>query len=169
MCIRDSYIPDREGDKFFIQQACRSITFYKKSQESFAGEKAGRVLLCGSLPEFFSAGKKRYPNSGEFKFSYELGPNETAWMSENILKIYDSYDTIVCLVANQRSAKIAAQLKDKGKKVVVFSIMTPTYSFGLDWAEEILLGYSWSGYTLEAMFGAMNGEFEPEGVLPFKN
>lgn len=163
------YIPDREGDKFFIQQACRSITFYKKSQESFAGEKAGRVLLCGSLPEFFSAGKKRYPNSGEFKFSYELGPNETAWMSENILKIYDSYDTIVFLVANQRSAKIAAQLKDKGKKVVVFSIMTPTYSFGLDWAEEILLGYSWSGYTLEAMFGAMNGEFEPEGVLPFKN
>ena len=138
------YIPDREGDKFFIQQACRSITFYKKSQESFAGEKAGRVLLCGSLPEFFSAGKKRYPNSGEFKFSYELGPNETAWMSENILKIYDSYDTIVFLVANQRSAKIAAQLKDKGKKVVVFSIMTPTYSFGLDWAEEILLGYSWS-------------------------
>ena len=90
-------------------------------------------------------------------------------MRKNILKIYDSYDTIVFLVANQRSAKIAAQLKDKGKKVVVFSIMTPTYSFGLDWAEEILLGYSWSGYTLEAMFGAMNGEFEPEGVLPFKN
>lgn len=163
------FIPDREGDKFFLQQACRSITFYKKSEEILTQEKAGRVLLCGSLPKFFTEGKRRYPNSGEFKFNYELGPNETAWMSENILKIYDSYDTIVFLVANQRSAKIAEQLKGKGKKVVIFSIMTPTYSFGLDWADEILLGYSWSGYTLEAMFGALDGEFEAEGILPFKN
>lgn len=163
------FIPDREGDKFFLQQACRSITFYKKSEETLTQEKAGRVLLCGSLPKFFTEGKRRYPNSGEFKFNYELGPNETAWMSENILKIYDSYDTIVFLVANQRSAKIAEQLKGKGKKVVIFSIMTPTYSFGLDWADEILLGYSWSGYTLEAMFGALDGEFEAEGILPFKN
>ncbi len=163
------FIPDREGDKFFLQQACRSITFYKKSEETLTQEKAGRVLLCGSLPKFFIEGKRRYPNSGEFKFNYELGPNETAWMSENILKIYDSYDTIVFLVANQRSAKIAEQLKGKGKKVVIFSIMTPTYSFGLDWADEILLGYSWSGYTLEAMFGALDGEFEAEGILPFKN
>lgn len=163
------FIPDREGDKFFLQQACRSITFYKKSEETLTQEKAGRVLLCGSLPKFFTEGKRRYPNSGEFKFNYELGPNETAWMSENILKLYDSYDTIVFLVANQRSAKIAEQLKGKGKKVVIFSIMTPTYSFGLDWADEILLGYSWSGYTLEAMFGALDGEFEAEGILPFKN
>lgn len=163
------FIPDKEGEKFFLQQACRSITFYKKAETPLSAENAGRVLLCGSLPEFFSEGKKRYLNSGEFKFSYEPGPNETAWMSENILKIYDSYDTIVFLVANQRSAKIAEQLKGKGKKVVVLSIMTPTYSFGLDWADEILLGYSWSGYTLEAMFGALAGEFEAEGVLPFKN
>lgn len=163
------FIPDKEGDKFFLQQACRSITFYKKSEEKFTQENAGRVLLCGSMPKFFTEGKKRYPNSGEFKFNYELGPNEAAWMSENILKLYDSYDTFVFLVANQRSAKIAEQLKGKGKKVVIFSIMTPTYSFGLDWADEILLGYSWSGYTLEAMFGALNGEFEAEGILPFKN
>lgn len=167
--VISKFIPDKEGDKFFLQQACRSISYYKKADETLTPEKAGRVLLCGSLPQFFTEGKKRYPNSGEFKFNYELGPNETAWMSENILKIYDSYDTIVFLVANQRSAKIAEQLKGKGKKVVIFSIMTPTYSFGLDWADEILLGYSWSGYTLEAMFGALDGEFEAEGILPFKN
>lgn len=163
------YIPDKEGDKFFLQQACRSITFYKKAETVFNAQNAGKVLLCGSLPRFFTEGKKRYPDANEFRFSYELGPNETAWMSENILKIYGSYDTIVFLVANERSAKIAQQLKDKGKKVVVLSIMTPTYSFGLDWADEILLGYSWSGYTLEAMFGALAGEFEAEGVLPFRN
>lgn len=162
------YIPDRDGEKFFIQQACRSITFYKKSDSPLTAEKAGRVLLCGSLPAYFTDGKKRYPNAGDFRFSYELGPNETAWMSENILKTYGSYDTIIFLVANARSAQIAKVLKDKGKRVVILSIMTPTYAFDFDWADEVLLGYSWSNYTLEAMFGALAGEYQAEGVLPFK-
>lgn len=161
------YIPDKEGDKFFLQQACRSITFYKKANERTTIKNAGKVLLCGSLPRFFTEGKKRFSGAGEFRFSYELGPNETAWMSENIAKIYDSYDTIVFLVASERSAQIAEQLKNKGKNVVIFSIMSPTYSFGLDWANEILLGYSWSGYTLEAMFAALCGEYEPDATMPF--
>lgn len=163
------FIPDKEGDKFFLQQACRSITFYKKSPVTFNAENSGRVLLCGSLPKFFTEGKKRFPDSGEFRFNYELGPNEMTWMCENIAKIYDSYDTFVFLVANPRSAAIAGQLKNKGKKVIVFSIMTPTNSFPLDWADEILLGYSWSGYTIQAMFGALTGEYQAEGQLPFKN
>lgn len=161
------YIPDKEGDKFFLQQACRSITFYKKANERTTSQNAGKVLLCGSLPRFFTEGKKRFSNVGEFRFSYELGPNETAWMSENIAKICDSYDTIIFLVANERSAQIAEQLKNKGKNVVIFSIMSPTYSFGLDWANEIILGYSWSGYTLEAMFATLCGEYEPDATMPF--
>ena len=162
------YIPDREGDAFFLEQACRSITFYKRPESLPVPEKAGKVLLCGSLPRFFTEGKKRYENAGDFRFSYELGPNETAWMSENILKVYDSYDTIIFLVANARSAQIAQNLKNSGKRVVILSIMTPTYSFDFDWADTVLLGYSWSGYTLEAMFGALAGEYEAEGTMPFK-
>ena len=160
-------IPDKEGDKFFLQQACRSITFYKKAEEGLSVNNAGKVLLCGSLPKFFTEGKKRFTSAGEFKFNYEPGPNETAWMSENILKVYDSYDTIIFLVSNQRTAKIAEQLKDKGKRVEILSIMTPTYSFNLDWADEIILGYSWSGYTIEALFASLCRDFKADGVLPF--
>ena len=73
---------------------------------------------------------------------------------------------MIC-VANERSAKIARALKDSGKRIVVFSIMSPVYSFDLDFADEIILGYSWSGYTFTALFAALNGEYKIQGVLPF--
>ena len=162
-----NFIPDKDGAKFFLEQALRSITLYKKTEFPVTREKAGRVLLCGSFPRFFSEGKKRYPNSGEFRFNFDLGPNETEWMCDNIVKQVSGYDTVVICVANERSAKIARALKDSGKRIVVFSIMSPVYSFDLDFADEIILGYSWSGYTFTALFAALNGEYKIQGVLPF--
>ena len=161
------FIPDKEGQKFFLEQACRSITLYKQTNFPVKAENAGKVLLAGALPRFFSEGKKRYPNSSEFRFSYELGPNETEWMCNNILKSINGYDTIIICVSNERSARIASMLKDCGKRVIVFSIMSPVNSFDLDWADEILLGYSYSGYTFVALYAALNGEFTVKGSMPF--
>ena len=45
--------------------------------------------------------------------------------------------------------------------------MTPSYSFALDWADSILAGYSYSPYTFEALFGALNGEYTVRGTLPY--
>ena len=162
------YIPDREGHKFFLNQACRSITLYKETDLPLTEEKAGRVLFVGALPRFFQEGKKRFTNSAEFRFNYEMGPNETAWMCDNISDTAIGYDTIVVCVSSERSARVAETLKPLGKKVVVLSIMTPSYSFPLDWADEIIVGYSYSGYTFEALFGALCGEFEITGALPFE-
>lgn len=161
------YIPDRNGHTFFLNQACRSITLYKKTDLPLTKEKVGRVLFAGALPRFFQEGKKRFSNSAEFRFNYDLGPNEAAWMSDNIPDIASGYDTIIICVSNERSAKIAEALKPLGKRVVILSIMTPSYSFPLDWADEIIIGYSYSGYTFEALFGALCGEFEITGTLPF--
>lgn len=161
------FIPDKEGSSYFLEQALRSITLYKTTDFPVKKENAGRVLLCGSFPRFFAEGKKRYPNSGEFKFNYELGPNETQWMKENIVKQIKNYDTIVICVSNERSAQIAQALKDCGKRIVIFSLMSPIYSFDLDFADEIVLGYSWSGYTFVALFAALNGEYKIQGTLPF--
>lgn len=161
------FIPDKEGQKFFLEQACRSITLYKQTNFPVKAENVGKVLLAGALPRFFSEGKKRYPNSSEFRFSYELGPNETEWMCNNILKSINGYDTIIICVSNERSARIASMLKDCGKRVIVFSIMSPVNSFDLDWADEILLGYSYSGYTFVALYAALNGEFTVKGSMPF--
>lgn len=164
--IKD-FIPDKEGQKYFIQQACRSITLYKQNLIPLSKEKAGRVLLAGSFPSFFQEGKKRYPDAAEFRYNYELGPNETQWMKENIVKTAAGYDTIVICVANDRSSQIAQTLKDLNKNVIIMSIMTPTHAFKLSWAQDILIGYSYSNYTFEAMFAAMNGEISANGLLPF--
>ncbi len=163
------FIPDQEGKKFFLEQACRSIAVKKQTNLPITEKNSGRVLLAGSLNSFFTEGKKRYPNNGIFSYHLELGPNETLWRSEDLPKYVGGYDTVIILVNSERAATIAKSLKDCGKRVVVFSIMTPTYSFDLDFADEILVGYSYSDYTIQALFGALNGEYQINGTIPFEN
>jgi len=161
----DQHIPDKEGQKFFLDQACRSITVSKKKSMPFTRESAGKVLLCGSEPQFFRAGKERWPTSGEFRFSYTMGPNETQWASENILQTAQNYDTIIMCVADQNSATVAQSLRslsNAGKRVVIFAIMSPVLVKNFNWADTILLGYSYSPYTLEALIGAAAGERQGE-------
>ncbi len=164
--IREA-IPDKEGQKFFLEQACRSVTIIKESTLPLSAENEGRVLLCGSLPKFFEAGKKRFPEAAEYRFSYEPGPNETAWVSENLPPMADGYDTIIICVSGERGQTIADSLKNSGKKVVVLSIMSPTNVSKLGWASDILAGYSYSDFTFEALFGALCGEFRIKGKLPY--
>lgn len=161
------HIPDRDGQKFFLEQACRSIAVARQSLIPADDAKAGKVLLVGSLPSFFEEGKKRFAETGDFKFSYEIGPNETQWVCDNIGKIVPAYDTIIVMVYSERTARIAEWLKQYGKKTVVFSIMTPTNALHLDWADDIIVGYSYSDFTIKAMFGALTGEYKAEGKLPF--
>ncbi len=165
----DEAIPDREGQSFFLEQSCRSITAYKAGSLPYKPENSGRVLLCGSEPSFFSEGRKRYQDAGEFKFSYAMGPNETQWSIENLPPLASSYDTIIFCVADERSAKVAESLRplqNRGKKIVVLSIMSPVESWNITWADTILMGYSYSPYSLEALIAACAGEFVPQGVLP---
>ncbi|MBQ1949556.1 MAG: glycoside hydrolase family 3 protein [Treponema sp.] len=163
------FVPDRDGQKFFLEQACRSVAVEKQTSLPLDPASAGKVLFVGSLPKFFQEGKKRFKESGEFSFTYEIGPNETQWVVDNIGKLAGGYDTLIVLVYNERTARIAQWLKQYGKRTVIFSIMTPTASFGLDWADDILVGYSYSNYTMQALFGALCGEYQIRGTVPFKN
>ena len=46
--------------------------------------------------------------------------------------------------------------------------MTPTLTKDLQWADSILLSYSWRcEYSMEAMLGVVNGEFVPGGIKPY--
>ena len=165
-------IPDKEGEKFFFEQACRSITVYRRNSQGLKKSDFGRVLLCGSEPAFFSSGKERWPDSGEFRFSYSMGPNETQWSADNILQTASRYDTIIFCVADANSARVAQTLRTlsrQGKRVIIFAIMSPVLVTDFDWADTILLGYSYSPYSLEALVGACAGEFEPQGIEPISN
>ncbi|MBD5435586.1 MAG: glycoside hydrolase family 3 protein [Treponema sp.] len=165
-------IPDKEGEKFFFEQACRSITVYRRNSQGLKKSDFGRVLLCGSEPAFFSSGKERWPDSGEFRFSYSMGPNETQWSADNILQTASRYDTIIFCVADANSARVAQTLRTlsrQGKRVIIFAIMSPVLVADFDWADTILLGYSYSPYSLEALVGACAGEFEPQGIEPISS
>ena len=76
------YIPDPEGQEFFLAQACRSITLYKGdlfplSADSPEVTSKGMLLVGQSqFPEFFQEGKRRYPNADTMKFNYNMGPND---------------------------------------------------------------------------------------------
>lgn len=162
-------IPDRDGVKFFTEQACRSISAYRSSSADVGPAGSGRVLLCGSEPAFFTAAGKRYASSGEFRFRYSMGPNEARWTAENLPPVAAGYDMVVFCVSDANSAGVARSLRklhDQGKKVVIFSIMSPVHAVGFEWADLVLCGYSYSPYTFEAMAGCCAGEFLPLGKFP---
>ena len=166
----DRAIPSKAGEAFFLEQACRSITVEKKGLMPLTKESAGRVLLLGSLTPFFQAGKARYPNAGEFRMDYEPGPNHTQWVLDNIGYVAGNYDTVIICVSCENHVKIANWFKDKGKRVVILSTMSPVLAEDLSWADTILLGYSWRcDYSLKAMLAALNGEYVAEGTKPYKD
>ena len=165
----DEYIPDRDGDKFFIEQACRSITVEKQGSLPLDKSKSGRILLLGSLTKFFEDALARYPQAGQVYFTYDTGPNETQWIIDQLPTVSANYDTIIICVSNDNHVKIANYFKDTGKKVIILSTMSPEFTKSLSWCDSILLGYSWRcEYSLRAMLGVVNGEFVPEGVKPYK-
>ncbi len=162
-------IPDPDAAKFFLNQACRSITVYKAGDYPYHDDSDSHsYLLVGSLPEFFNEGMKRFPNAAKFKFSYEMGPNETAWVCDHIMETATYYKTIIMMVSDSRSEKVAQLLMNKGKKVIVLSIMSPVESMNFKNADTVLMGYSYSDYTFNALFSVLTGDYKPEGVLPLK-
>ena len=165
----DSLIPDKEGEKFFIEQACRSITVQKQGSMPLDTTTSGRILLLGSLNCFFRDALLRYPNAGQVYFNYETGPNETQWVIDQLPDISANYNTIIICVSSENHVKIANYFKNTGKKVIILSTMSPELTQQLSWCDTILLGYSWRcEYSLTAMLAALNGEYVPDGVKPYK-
>ena len=164
----DNLIPDKEGEKYFVEQACRSITVQKQGSMPLDTTTSGRILLLGSLTCFFNDALLRYPNAGQVYFNYETGPNETQWVIDQLPDISANYNTIIICVSSENHVKIANYFKDKGKKVIILSTMSPELTKQLSWCDTILLGYSWRcEFSLKAMLAALNGEYVPQGVKPY--
>ena len=164
----DNLIPDKEGEKYFVEQACRSITVQKQGSMPLDTTTSGRILLLGSLTCFFNDALLRYPNAGQVYFNYETGPNETQWVIDQLPDISANYNTIIICVSSENHVKIANYFKDKGKKVIILSTMSPELTKQLSWCDTILLGYSWRcEFSLKAMLAALNGEYVPKGVKPY--
>ena len=165
----DAAIPDPDGGEFFVDQACRSITVYRKGELPYLPQKGKKVILAGSEPAFFNEMKKYYKDSIDIRMSYNLGSNEAQYAANLIAGRADEVDVIFVCVWDRNSVKTAEALKPlqkRGKKIVVFSIMSPVLSFNLDWADTVLFGYSYSPYSFTGLAAVASGRVEPEGVLP---
>jgi beta-N-acetylhexosaminidase len=162
-------VPDKEGEVFFLEQACRSITVEKKNIFPLENKEGQRVLLAGSLQSFFKAGRERYTNAGQYYFPYdEVNIDDASSYAVELYSRASGYDVVVVCVSNAKHARIAEGLKRSKKKVIIFSTMAPTFAEKLTWADTILLGYSWRcDYTMEAMIAALAGDFVPSAVKPY--
>ena len=102
--------------------------------------------------------------------SYNLGPNEAQYAGNLILNRAENFDVVFICVWNEHSVKNAEMLKSlqkKGKKIVVFSIMSPVLAFDLSWADTVLFGYSYSPFSFAALSAVSAGQIDCQGILPF--
>ncbi|MDR1786493.1 MAG: glycoside hydrolase family 3 protein [Spirochaetaceae bacterium] len=158
-------LPDREGEKFFLTQACRSITLGQGSLP-FAPGAQTPVLLAGQFPAFFIEGIKRYPQAKFYRFNYNPQPGELSGIGAYLGRIAGDYAAVIICVADEGSAEVASRLRNLGVKVIVLSVLSPVPAMNLSWADTVLYAYSYSQYSFNAAFGALSGEFVPQGKLP---
>ncbi len=168
-----NFIPDRDGQAFFLDQACRSITVYKKGRFlPLQPSQDEKILMVGPFQQFFDEGLKRYPDAKSYNYSYELDATEAnmaSWNASGLASIARGYDTIVVTVYDWHTANIAKRLRNSGKKVIIFSVLSPVYVLDdFEWTDTIICGYSYSNYSFNALWGVLNGEFEAEGIIPLE-
>ncbi len=165
----DQFIPDKQGQQFFFEEACRAVTVYKAGDFPYHPKEGERILIAGPFLSLYSEGRKRYPQARTFHFSYELAADQSnydEWNASSLVSVAAGYDTIIINVFNEHSANIARRLRYMGKKVIILSIMSPVPVLDFDWADTILCGYSYSDFSFQALFAALNGEIECEGTIP---
>ncbi len=160
-------VPDRDGTKFFMEQACRSMTLYKKGNFPILPNEAGKVLFVAQFQEFFDEGIKKYPGAELMYVKYTPNVAERLAAQTRLQNIANNYDTIIYLVPNQASAEVAKALKGTKAKVIVVSALSPVPVMqGFEWANSILMCYSYSDFSFRAAFAAIAGDYVPQGVLP---
>ncbi|MDR0718684.1 MAG: glycoside hydrolase family 3 protein [Treponema sp.] len=164
------YIPDLkkveeglaspESSAFFLDLAAHSVTIVKDGGVlPLDREKAGRVLLAGQYPDFFSVGKKAYPGAVSFWYSSQASP-EFLYYARNS-------DTVIFCLSGEDGLKPLSALKELGKRIIVFSVLSPIYLEGALWADAAIAVYSYSPDSFIAGFSAMLGRIKAEGKIPF--
>lgn len=165
------YVPDREGQRFFLSQACRSVTVYKKGTIPYRPQPDERILLAGheEHPEFFAEAEKRFGKSARFPYKADMGPYHAQWVNDNLIPLAQNYDTIIICVDSENNAAAIRNLQPLqrlGKRVIILSIQSPVPAMDLTWADSVIFGYSYSPYSFQAMFAVLAGDFEAKGSLP---
>jgi beta-N-acetylhexosaminidase len=154
-------LPDPEGTAFFLDLAARSVTILKGKEGIFPleAEKMGKILLAGQYGDFFSAGKRAFPDAVSYWYS--------GGISTEFQRFARNADTIIFCLSDAAGLSLLQRLRGQEKRVIVFSVLNPVYLEELDWIDGALAVYSYAPESFTAGFSAILGRFPAEGKLPF--
>jgi beta-N-acetylhexosaminidase len=156
----ETALPDPEGTAFFLDLAARSVTLISgEGSLPLDPEKAGKVLLAGNYMEFFTSGRVAFPEARSFWYS----PGTVA----ELRRYAADADTIIFCLSDQEGLSILKSLYPLGKRVIVFSVLSPVYLEGVSWVEGAIAVYSYAPQSFVAGFSALLGRIPVQGKLPF--
>jgi beta-N-acetylhexosaminidase len=157
-------LPNPEGTRFFLNLAARSVTVVKgeggKNPFPLEAEEAGQVLLAGQYGDFLSCGVLAFPGAARVRFQGAADRWELARRARNA-------DTVIFCLAGPDDLALLNILRDSGRRVIVFSILSPVYLEQVPWIDGAVAVYSYARESFIAGFSAMVGRIPAEGVLPF--
>jgi len=154
-------LADPEGAAFFLSLAARSVTVVKNGETlPLSPEKAGRVLLAGNYADFFATGRRAYPGA----VSYWYDPSQSI---TDLLGYAGNADTIIFCLSDRAGLRVLQQFRQLGKKVIVFSVLSPVYLEDVSWVDGAVAVYSYAPESFIAGFSAILGRIPAEGRLPF--
>jgi beta-N-acetylhexosaminidase len=159
-------LPDPEGRRFFLNLAARSVTIIggegRVNSFPLSGESAGQVLLAGQYGDFFSAGRMAFPTAASFRYAGADDRYALASQARNA-------DTVIFCLANAEDLALLRSLRYLGKRILVFSVLSPVYLEQVPWIDGAVVVYSYSRASFIAGFSAMLGRIPAVGELPFSN
>ncbi|OQX29750.1 MAG: hypothetical protein B0D92_02015 [Spirochaeta sp. LUC14_002_19_P3] len=155
-----------ETRTFLLNQAARSITLVHGERFPIPPQSAGKVLLAASYPDFFTEGRKRYPNAASWHLGYANTIQELKQKGRSLARAAANYDTVIVLLPDAATAILLNELKPHANHTAIISILSPTHLSRLSWAQTAIAAYGTGIETFQAAFAALAGDFEPQGQLP---
>jgi beta-N-acetylhexosaminidase len=165
----EAELPDSEGARFFLDLAARSVTFIKGGvigPDTSGGvfplspEKAGKVFLAGQYMDFFNAGRAAYPGASAYWYSSERPASE-------FVRLARGADTVIFCLSGEEGLSFLRALRELGKRVIVFSVLSPVHLEEAPWIDGAIAVYSYAPESFVAGFSAMLGRIPAQGRLPF--
>ena len=157
----DAGIVDPEGRAFFLGLAARSVTVVNdRDVFPLSPETAGRVLLAGNFSDFFTVGRRAFPNA----LSYWYSPIRPV---TSLLNLARNADTVIFCLSDRAGSRILQQLRQLNVKIIVLSVTSPVFLDESSWVDGALAVYSFAEESFIAGFSAMIGRIPARGRLPF--
>ncbi len=161
-------VPDKEGQSFFLDLACRSVTRVYGNDAPFDPGEGERVLLAGCFEDFLQVGLTAYPKAETYRFSYISSSRVRYQERAELERKARNADTIIFCLANGEGLDLLKSLRGMGKRIIVLSVLSPVYLEKAPWVDDALAIYSYSMESFQAGFSALRGLIPADGVLPYR-